>query len=71
MGARTKLTVVERHGYWAVRITWPNESASYFGKFPDRREANVWREAHQWMTAEQGLPLELVRHRGRRKSAAP
>jgi hypothetical protein len=71
MGERTKLTAVQRDGHWAVRIIWPNESESHYGKFPDEREAKAWLEAHQWMTAEQALPPELVRHPGRRKPAAP
>jgi hypothetical protein len=57
----TKLTAVERGGHWAVLITWPNESESYYGKFPDEREAKVWLEAHQWMTAEQVLPPRYKR----------
>ena len=61
---RTQLEAVERRGYWAVRITWPNGAKHYFGKYNSEREANQWIEKHGWLTAARIENGDLVR-RGR------
>ena len=34
-----KLTPVALKGYWRVKMTWPNKTLHFFGKFLSRAEA--------------------------------
>jgi len=38
--------VVTAGGIWRVRMTWPNGTVRYFGKFTSEKEAIEWISAH-------------------------
>ena len=73
--ARTQLTSVERSGHWTVRLTWPNGSIHYFGRYADRREADKWIAEHRWMTAERieerDIPTVGAKWRPRKRVLTP
>jgi hypothetical protein len=42
--------VVATGGIWRVRMTWPNGTVRYFGKFTSEKEAIEWISAHPRLT---------------------
>ena len=44
-----KLTPIALKGYWRVKMTWPNKTLHFFGKFLSRAEAEKWIEQHRWL----------------------
>lgn len=46
------LTPVALKGFWRVKMTWPNKSVHFFGKFLSRAEAEKWIEQHRWLTEQ-------------------
>ena len=71
---RTQLTSVERNGHWTVRLTWPNGSIHYVGRYAGRREADRWIAEHRWMTAERieesDIPASKWKARPRKRKRA-
>ena len=51
-----KLTPVALKGYWRVKMTWPNKTLHFFGKFLSRAEAEKWIERHRWLTSQRQEP---------------
>jgi hypothetical protein len=48
---RTQLSpVVQEGGIWRVKIVWPNQHVSYFGKFTSEKDAAAWINAHSNLT---------------------
>jgi hypothetical protein len=50
------LTPVAVKGFWRVKMTWPNKSVHFFGKFLSRAEAEKWIEQHRWLTEQPQEP---------------
>jgi hypothetical protein len=65
---KTKLTAVEKDGWWTVRLDWPNGLTRYLGRFRSRAEALTWIALNRWMTKAKIEERDVVRQRARSAS---
>ena len=67
---QVQLTAVEKKGYWADRLTWPNRNTRYLGEFTSKREADQWIKQNLWLTAKRIDDKDLARRESRAAGAA-
>jgi len=40
-------------GHWRVKMTWPDQTTRYFGKFNSQADAERWIVEHRWLMRRQ------------------
>jgi hypothetical protein len=72
----TALAPVMSNGMWRVKITWPNGTDHYFGKFASKPKAAEWIAQHRWLTEQTSEYVgrrrpEATRHAGEDREHTP
>ena len=50
------LTPVRHRDHWRVKMTWPNKTPRFFGRFESEADAERWIEEHRWLTTQPQEP---------------
>ena len=47
------LRPIRQSGHWRVKMTWPDQTTRYFGKFNSQADAEKWIVEHRWLMQRQ------------------